>query len=100
MTYGEAPALVACEVLTEGGVVWRPCRRQDLRAGQTFRLWVDGAWVRYRATGDAAVGPSGDVVVEVEPVPETDVERAARTETYWWPPAHSGLPRSARGSRR
>ena len=91
----------ACEVLTEGGVVWRLCRRQDLRAGQTFRLWTDGAWVRYRAMGDAAVGPSGDVLVEAEPVSETDVERAVREGSYWWPPAYPGRHSSSmRGPQR
>ncbi len=75
---------------------WRPGAFEDLAEGTVFRLREpDGRLVadeegctRFRALGPAT--PSGETwAVESEPVPETDVERTARTGAGWFPGARS-----------
>lgn len=87
-----------CQVLAEGQH-WREAPLASVRAGQVFRLHEadgspvlasDGATWRFRATSDATAVEGGEARVEAEPVPETDVERAAREGPGWWPGERRG----------
>lgn len=82
------------EVLTPSQS-WREIAVAGVRSGDTVRLFeADGSPVldletgasRFRATADAALDPEhGDIVVETEPIPETDIEREAHASGMWWP---------------
>lgn len=82
-----------CEVWTDGHG-WRAYSFAALAVGMVFRLFEeatdarvmdeDGTW-RWRVLGAPQVGGDGPPTIEAEPVPETEVERAVRTEGFYWP---------------
>ncbi len=87
----------AVEVLT-AEQRWRPSTFEALEAGTVFRLREpDGrlvqdeeGCVRFRALGPASFSAETQRwEVESEPVPESDVERVARTGAGWFPGARS-----------
>jgi len=86
------------------GERWAPIDRRELRAGDVFRLLEpDGSPVRDPETGAerwrvlevlAPDPETGEAPFAAEPLPESEVERAARRDGAWWPGgAALGAPR-------
>lgn len=85
-----------CEVLTGQG--WRVRAFETLEPGMAFRLFeadgtpvkdADGTW-RWRALGPPGRDEAGRPTIDAEPVPETEAERAVRTEGMYWPQGGGG----------
>jgi len=76
---------------------WVPADRQELRAGDVWRLLEpDGSPVQDPETGAErwrvleVLGPdpeTGEARFLSEPLPESEIERAARRDGAWWPGA-------------
>ncbi len=89
----------AVEVLDAGGR-WRPGAFEALAEGSVFRLLEPGGEVvrdaegcgRFRALGPAYKNEAGQWAVDSEPVPETAVEREARTGAGWFPGSSGRRP--------